>query len=231
VLSFGRGKPVSLLGGGAVLTKQESLHQYLPRPQVKPSTFRDRLTFGLKARVYNVIISPLLYWLLESLPFLHLGETRYHPLLGIDAMDQLRLDMLASNVVRYQNDIAALSRCEKISTMLDLAFKSEPKSGSMSKLINLPTINDMAVKTRLLRYPLLVDESSRARIVEMLKKAGLGVSIMYPVSLPKIAGLEQLLDDKTFRNAEKFAARIVTLPTHAYVNDRVIAKMKAVIDN
>ncbi len=226
VLSFGRGKPVSLLGGGAVLTKKKLLHQYLPKPQVKPSAFKERLIFSLKVRVYNVMISPLLYWLPETLPFLHLGETRYHPLLGIDAMDQLRLDMLAGNIARYQSDVAALSRCKKISAVL----ASSCKSDSVNKLINLPVINDMKVKTRLLRYPLLVDESSRDRVFEMLKKAGLGASLMYPESLPKITGLENILEDKEYKNAEMFAARIVTLPTHAYVNDKVIAKMKAVIE-
>lgn len=230
ILSFGRGKPVSLLGGGSVLIKTalvkteraklEMLYAFLPKPVTKPTTLHSRFLFGLKARVYNVMISPYLYWLPQVLPFLHLGETRYHPLLGIDAMDQLRLDTLASNISRYQQDDGALTRSNKISSVLC----------SSGKVNNLPLIKDIEVNTRLLRYPLLLEEASRDRIYGMLKQAGLGVSIMYPASLPNIIGLEHILDSKEFKNAEAFAARILTLPTHRYVSDKVIAKLKAIFE-
>ena len=218
VLSFGRGKPVSLLGGGAVLTRKNSLYKCLPKPETKPSSWIKQIKFGLKTRLYNVMISPLLYWLPQTLPFLHLGETHYHPLQSIEPMDQSCLNVLASNISRYQCDVEAMSRCQKISDMLE-------SSGNVK---NLPLINDIEVKTRLLRYPLLVEEPSRDGLYETLKQAGLGASVMYPAALPKIAGLEHILDNTVFENAEKFAARIITLPTHRYVSNNVIAKMKTV---
>jgi dTDP-4-amino-4,6-dideoxygalactose transaminase len=220
VLSFGRGKPVSLLGGGAVLTKKTSLYEHLPKPQSAALTLSQRLLFSLKTSIYNAMISPFLYWLPQALPFLHLGETRYHPLMAIEAMDQVRLDVLASNVSRYQNDTEAVTRCEKISSML----------GSLTRVNNLPLINDTEVKQRLLRYPLLVEEASRARVYKKLKQAGLGASTMYPASLPKIAGLSHILDDKRrFINAESFASRLIALPTHSTVSDKSIKKMKALL--
>jgi len=220
VLSFGRGKPVSLLGGGAVLTKNTELFDLLPKPEIKAASIRQRLPFKLKAIIYNVMISPYLYWLLPMLPFLHLGETRYHALKDIEAMDQLRSELIASNMYEYQNDIDATSRCKKISSILD----------SLDNVNNLPRSCKMKENRRLLRYPLLVDAASRDGVYKKLKQAGLGPSTLYPACLPRITGLSHIIDDKKrFPNAEMFASQILTLPTHSYVSDGNIEEMKTIL--
>ena len=220
VLSFGRGKPVSLLGGGAVLTKKTSLLDLLPKAQIKPATFSQRLSFGLKARLYNAMISPFLYWLPQALPFLHLGETRYHVLPEIEAMDQIRNDLLTSNISCYQADTKATGRCEKISTMLN----------SLDGVVDLPQVCAMKVNRRLLRYPVLVESTERDRLYGKLRQAGLGASIMYPASLPEINGLSHIFDKRyVFPNAQAFASRLITLPTHSSVADKDIASMNSLL--
>ncbi len=225
VLSFGRGKPVSLLGGGAVLTKKPSLFDRLPKPQRIATSLSQRFLFTLKARMYNAMISPFLYWLPQALPFLHLGETRYHVLAGIKSLDKERLYLLMSNISRYQGDTEATARCNKISTMLD----------SLDKINNLPRLCHLEENRRLLRYPLLVEVKSRDRVYQKLKQAGLGASVMYPTSLPKIKGLNHILGSKQgdnkqgFPNAEMFASQILTLPTHSAVAEKNIEKMKAIL--
>ncbi|MCK5394574.1 MAG: DegT/DnrJ/EryC1/StrS family aminotransferase [Gammaproteobacteria bacterium] len=222
VLSFGRGKPVSLLGGGAVITKSTSLYRSLPQPDPVPETVIQRLLFSLKSRIYNTMISPFLYWIPQALPFLRIGETRYHNLLSIGAMDRVRLSMLGSNIYRYQNDIEAISRCEKISSMLD----------SLDNVNNLPMINNTEVKPRLLRYPLLVEGVSRNSVYQTLRRAGLGASIMYPAILPKIVGMEFLsVNNQGFPNAEAFASRLITLPTHSYLGEEKLKKIKTILGN
>ncbi len=221
VFSFGRGKPVSLLGGGAVLASTAPLVKLLPQPKTSLTTFHQRFAFNLKAKLYNSMISPLLYWLPQSLPFLHLGETRYHTLQAIEAMDQKRMDLLPANISCYQDDADASIRSEKISLMLDSL------TGSPARLMNLPRLCNIEANRRLLRYPLLLEAESRDR----LKQAGLGVSIMYPASLPKITGVNHLLDDKqSFPNAEDFASRVLTLPTHTAVSDKDIEKIKKILN-
>lgn len=220
VLSFGRGKPVSLLGGGAVLTKNAVLFEQLPKPQRVTTSLGQRFLFALKTRVYNAMISPFLYWLPQVLPFLHLGETRYHALTEIKSLDQERLHLLMSNISSYLGDIEATARCEKISSMLD----------SLEKVNNLPRLCFMEENRRLLRYPLLVEVKSRDRLYQKLKQAGLGVSVMYPTSLPGITGLARLLgNQQRFPNAEMFASRILTLPTHSSVGEKNIKKMEAIL--
>lgn len=222
VLSFGRGKPVSLLGGGAVLVKRgvrelSAFYESLPDLPPRPVAWREKLMYRLKVRMYNLMIAPGFYWIPQSLPFLHLGETRYHPLLGIDAIDQLRLDMLANNIAMYQSD-DSLVRSNKLSAVFD----------SLPGVKNLSLINDIEVNARLLRYPLLVEEAYREKIYQRLKQVGLGVSKMYPTSLPKIDGLDNIVGTGNFKNAESFASRIITLPTHRYVTDGIIEKIKSV---
>lgn len=224
VFSFGRGKPVSMLGGGAVLASTASLLELLPQPKKKITTFRQRVTYILKAKLYNAMISPLLYWLPQSLPFLHLGETRYHTLQVIDAMDQNCMDLLPANISCYQDDSNASIRCEKISLMV------ESLTDLQDRLSNLPRVCNIEAKRRLLRYPLLLDAALRDCAYQSLKQAGLGASIMYPASLPKIPGMNHLLDDKqSFPNAEDFASRVLTLPTHTGVSEKDIDKMQIIL--
>jgi len=224
VFSFGRGKPVSMLGGGAVFVNNSHLFKLLPRPEKILTPFRQQLMYALKAKLYNAMISPYLYWLPQSLPFLHLGETRYHTLQAIEAMDQKRIDLLPANISCYQDDVDAAARCEKISLML------ESLANIQGKLWDLPRVCNVKENRRLLRYPLLLKASSRDSVYQKLEQAGLGASIMYPVSLPKIPGVNHLLDGKQkFPNAEDFASRVLTLPTHAGVTEADVDKMKVVL--
>jgi len=220
IFSFGRGKPVSLLGGGAVLCQKMDLYDALPEPPVGSIKLMQRLTYNMKAGMYNAVISPRLYWLLQSLPFLHLGETRYHKLYNIAAMDPLRLRYLARNVLSYQNDDMALQRNRDISSMLD----------SIDNVVNLPQVCKLRKGRRLLRYPVLLDEATRDHCFQELAKAGLGASILYPASLPNIDGVDAVLSTGSlFPNASAFASSLLTLPTHTSVSVRDINKMKSIL--
>ncbi|MCK4707748.1 MAG: DegT/DnrJ/EryC1/StrS aminotransferase family protein, partial [Gammaproteobacteria bacterium] len=75
VLSFGRGKPVSTLGGGAVLCNNDDLKKGLPKEGLV-FKYRKRVEFiqyRLKIFIYNLLLHPRLYFIPNSLPFLKLG--------------------------------------------------------------------------------------------------------------------------------------------------------------
>jgi len=220
VLSFGRGKPVSLLGGGVVLAKKSVMFDLLPVVEQKEAFFIQQRLFLLKARLYNALLSPYIYWLPQALPFLHLGETRYHALDGLEAMDEARLCLLACNISCYQNDYKAAALHDKISSLLD----------TLDKVENLPKECKMHANRRLLRYPLLVDAASRDRLVVKLGQSGLGPSTLYPASLPGITGVPDVFDhNQEYPNAEMFASRLITLPTHSNVKDKDIEKMLTIL--
>jgi dTDP-4-amino-4,6-dideoxygalactose transaminase len=223
VLSFGRGKPVSLLGGGAVLFRESAWRDLLPRDITSSDTGAGQwVSFRLKAAVYNRMISPWLYWLPQSLPFLHLGETRYHTLPDIEAMDAVRQAVLPGNLAVYRHDDMAVQKAlaEGLDD-LDLAGRD---------IIDLPKICRTPPERRLLRYPLLIRATDRDRLYEKLKHAGLGPSGMYPAALPGICGLKELLAEQgPFPAAELFSTRILTLPTHHGVRQVDIGEMCRVL--
>ena len=223
VLSFGRGKPVSLLGGGAVLFREAAWADLLQQATVPSETGAGQwASFRLKSVLYNGMISPWLYWLPQSLPFLHLGETRFHTLPSIEAMDAVRRALLPANLAVYRDDDMAVQKAlvERLGD-LDLAARG---------IIDLHRACQTPPERRLLRYPLLIRATDRDRLYEKLKHCGLGPSGMYPAALPGISGLEELLAGQgPFPAAEGFATRILTLPTHTGVRQADIAKMRRVL--
>ncbi|MGW8228057.1 MAG: DegT/DnrJ/EryC1/StrS family aminotransferase [Gammaproteobacteria bacterium] len=218
VLSFGRGKPVTLLGGGAVLVRDPALGKLLPEGT---SHYGSGDLIRLMALIYNFMSSPYLYWIPQGLPFLRLGDTRYHPLTAIESMDAARLRLLDRNISDYQhhtNDVQA--------AMADIV-KGTSTSGEA--WVDLPAVCRAQPHRRLLRYPLLVQAERRDRIYHRLRKTGLGPSLLYPSSLPRIPGLKDLLSDQgNFPAAEAFAGRILTLPTHDRVRQADIRKIREI---
>ena len=219
VLSFGRGKPVTLLGGGAVLVRNGALGRLLTEGSGQYNAGR---LFGLTARLYNLMRSPYLYWIPLSLPFLHLGETRYHPLTAIETMDPVRLRLLSRNVSKYQhhtNDVQAA-----------LADIARGLGDGGEAWIDLSAVCRVQPHQRLLRYPLLVQAEWRDRVYHRLRNAGLGPSLLYPSSLPRIHGLENLLRGQgDFPAADAFARRILTLPTHEGVRKADVCRIREIL--
>ncbi len=207
VLSFGRGKPVSLLGGGAVLCKDKKLSALLPTSRL-PDHDEAKVGYRAKTALYNAMINPRLFWIPAALPFLHLGETRYHPLADIFGMDDLQKNLLSVNIEAYQ--ARSLSAQRQISDMFAPFTESYPES-----CLELPKLCDTRPERPLLRYPILLKGEMRNRVLARLSANGLGGSPMYPTVLTAIEGLEQILDSSiNYPNAVKFAANFITLPTH-----------------
>ena len=212
VLSFGRGKPVSLLGGGAVLFRDDRYAGLLPDTEGPGRIPRgNAAVFGIKARLYNRMLSPRIYWLPQVLPFLHLGETRFHPLHGIASMDAGRRALLPVNVEAY------CRRHER--GMTDMAaLMAAIQSGGHAGIVDLPAVCGCPSPNGLLRYPLLLASEKRDAVYQRLRR--LGASSMYPAVLPAIEGLGTLLANAgAFPAASDFAVRLLTLPLHGRMSD------------
>jgi len=224
VLSFGRGKPVSLLGGGAVLSRKGlAAGNLLPETATTADTgIWGQISFRLKAMLYNRMINPRLYWLPQALPFLHLGETRYHALTSIDAMSRAQLSILVANLKTYRND--------KIPAQNNLMAMLKTINLENCGITDLPRACKIPKNRRLLRYPLLMESELRDSLYTQLRGAGLGPSQMYPAALPEIPGLESLLSDQgAFPGATSFAKQLLTLPTHQQVRQTDIDKIRQIL--
>lgn len=218
IYSFGRGKPVSVLGGGAVLISNSELAErvrlvHCDVQRVESVSWRNQL----KIRAYNRLLSPRLYWLPNMLPFINLGATVYHPLLEIKQMDLFGVEILGDNIAEYW-------RRDKVAQ--DLLAQGVASRGS-GVVVDLARQCCGEKVPRLIRYPLLARSGElRDKLCERLNKKGLGPSKMYPDTLPNIKGLERLLEGQgCTSNAKSFSQQIFTLPLHDGVSEKTILRI------
>lgn len=201
ILSFGRGKPVSVLEGGAVLAREADIETNLPRP-VAAACSGD-----LKRRLYNFLRAPRRYWLPQALP-LGLGATRFKPLVKLEGLCDTTLALLPTNIanqlVEYRARQAQMRALVAKTRALDLAQACG------------------ADDARLLRYPILAPDAATAtRWYGKLDAAGTGASRLYRAALGDIAGLRERLGGD-YPHARDFAARLITLPLHRDVGPRAL---------
>ncbi len=220
VLSFGKGKPVSLPGGGALLIRNSELNNHIKTYSSEKLSFFDRLKLRAIPPLYNCLISPLLYWLLESMPGSKLGETHYDVLDDISTMNSIQGKHLAENIRRYQQ------RDQTTQLAIKEVLDTFPE-----KVYDLPSHCNSYNGQRLLRYPVLLPTAaSRETVLAELINAGAGASPFYPSVLPSITGVaEHVVCHSALPHATDFAARLITLPTHTNVTNRHIFALKSAL--
>lgn len=222
VLSFGRGKPVNLMGGGAVLCNDNSLNVYLEQPlftgEKSKRAFLKRKT---KVSLYNRLINPATFWWIDKVPFLKLGETKYKALLSIEGIDWRTFYDLPANLVEYiARDSNVEYRFRQMMIVLD------DKS-----VVDIVSLCEKSGGSRLLRYPLLLKSyADREGALTALYLSGVGVSKMYKKPLSEIEGMSGFFNTKGhYPNAASFADRLITLPTHSRVRDRSLDTIEFIL--
>ena len=217
VYSFGKGKPVCLLGGGALSVVDAAYQNYAPTGDITPDYKKTSIAKAMLNRVkylaYNLVLTPYAYWLLEVMPFIKLGETRFHPLKSITAMPTDKLIFLKHNIEsyeqRYRNRDSAWQHVTK-----------NPSKNSVAILHNqCPTYK----KQQLLRLPLLCDDPYlRNEFYALSENRGFGGSKLYADILPKILDMPcSLIADSAIVNAVDFSKRLLTLPTHSNADEKI----------
>lgn len=213
-LSFGRGKPVSLLGGGGLLIRSDR--------GCSPGEISAVMNSGrlrLSTHVYNALLHPRLYPLVSRNPLLKLGQTRFKPLAEIAAMDAVRGELLGANVDKH------LSRSRWRETLLREALVASGLS-----VVDLAASAGLRRK-RLLRYPVLLPNGvSRDYVLHRLRHAGLGVTAMYQRALPDIEEVDARVELRGgVEHARQFASRLLTLPVHNGVTESHIRKIGGIL--
>lgn len=218
ILSFGKGKPVALLHGGALIIKNQKLDEHIVRPQPDASGFAlFAARQYLKILAYNMVIRPRVYWALKYIPLLHLGETRYKPLSAIEPMKPASVEMLEHNLRSFHGRMNVAAYFREALTLL-----------SGEQIINLPMACDCS-DSRLLRYPLLLEsKAQRNDCLRSLRAKGLGASTMYPAVLPAIKGVNLPFAPNDYPNAADFADRLITLPLHSDVTVSAVNEIVSV---
>ena len=205
VLSFGRGKPVNLMGGGALLYKaqySDAVSEQVSELTVRAVTIDTK--WLLKRWLFHRLMGPALYGFMLRIPGLRLGETRYHRLETIERLS-IPESLIQEGVRRF---------CDRAELLA--AYRE-----GLAPLAKAGWI--ILTESRALRIALLAPDAKTCRAsLAALNAKGIGANGFYERCLPDIHGVSEYLaqSSECFPNAQSFARRLVTLPSHDDVSPR-----------
>ena len=198
ILSFGRGKPVPLGGGGALLCREEG--------RGSPPEIRGGGWLGAAAlAATSLLANPGWYRIPESIPLLGIGTTQYDP--GFDPGVPFRR-WQGSLAVRMLEELPRLER-ERSHNAARLLSRLEGLSG-----LEFPA---PARAEGPLRLPLLAPSRRvREALLPALRERGVSASRLYPGGLTEIVELRPHLagESERFPGARELADRLLTLPVY-----------------
>jgi perosamine synthetase len=222
--SLGRGKPMTTMGGGVILTNNDQLKDKISSEigiLTQHSTLiTQHFKFLLESLVYSIFINPRLYWIPEMFPLLHLGETIYDPEFSIGPFTKIQAQqglvalkrLKGENALRYEKGRNYLKKLSQRNGMFS------PKPIDASSPIYL-------------RYPIfLKDKDQRDMTYQNIKLQGLGGHFMYPSSIGDIDEISVHFNRKSNQEiGRQVAERLLTLPTHAFLREKDIKKVEKLL--
>jgi dTDP-4-amino-4,6-dideoxygalactose transaminase len=218
VLSFGRGKPLNLLRGGALaIHADRPLLAAAPAratgaaARVKEAVFSSRTV----ALAFNTITHPWVFGIASRMPGLGLGDTRFEALHSLTQPSFAFWGALGPAFETYSSE-----RWESPWTKVQRDWETLGIRG-LTLLTSHPRGNG-----RQLRCALLTDDPrQRDLLIAALNRRGLGASAMYAVALGQVADIPaDVAAQGPFPNASRLAERLFTLPTHASVTADVVSE-------
>lgn len=198
VLSFGRGKPLCGLGGGARWLSADDAGQ--PARRVGAG---DRARASLRALGYDAARQPALLRVLSAVPQLGIGETDYDPEFARGGIDGAALCLAAAAATDFERAAALrAATAEALAARIVAASAFAPL---------LPPDGARGVFPRLG----VLAPDLRAREAALGACFPHGAARFYPTPLGAIRALApHLAGDAACPGARAFCDRLLTLPTH-----------------
>jgi hypothetical protein len=219
VLSFGRGKPLNLLGGGLLVSERKPVG-LTAWPRL--GFFKDAVASSWPAAlVFNRLTRPEWFSLLTKLPGSTIGTTQYHHLGALRQLPARALSRIGPALKGY-----ATKSGYNANVWRDAVWRWREFG-----IIELVGADGARAPDARLRLALLApDRALRDRIVNALTADGLGATAMYGRPLPEISSVpEQIRAQGPFTNASKLADGLFTLPTHEFVNAKTVRRTDEII--
>ena len=212
VLSFGRGKPMNLLTGGALvdcLTGDD-----WAAPSGKYSARHTMLANPAAALAFNVLTRPRPYWVLSQLPGSRLGRVVYKELLtDTSPLSHGAWARINAAFGEYQKQPSYARR------LWDSAIDEWKALGILPLEGPTPEIQMEPLRLALLAP----NRAARDDILSRLTRAHLGASRFYGTTLPRVCRVPECVRCQgPFPNAEALADRLFTLPTHSLVTEETV---------
>ena len=222
ILSFGRGKALCGMGGGAILLPAEVDAQFLQvlEQQVLPavSTLRNLKSLMLAVLAW-MLEHPLLYTVPASLPFLGLGETHCDLSFPIERISEMQSLLALSQLGSLSQEVRE-RRGRKEFYEAELRGLSNLSLPSLSRSGNVD----------LLRFPLVFfSVEVRKEQLRRLSEAGLGVNASYPRTIDAYPEFDAHVSFGDISGARTVAERILTLPVHRHASERARGQIVEII--
>jgi len=202
LFSLSRGKNITAVDGGVVVTNDESLEKQMTAIEIERVGHVEHLTLILKAVVLSFLLYPCCYWLPRSIPSLKIGASVFEPRFVVQRFTAFQAG-IARQMLKRLDCINAERR--KIAERFTGLF-----SGNNSVVLPQVVAGGEPV---FLRFPVMVSR----RVVE---KPELGVIRSYPFPVQYIQGITPFLSvNKKVPGAMVLVELTLTLPTHCFVTD------------
>lgn len=208
LFSLSRGKNITAVDGGIVLTDRDDLAdalQAMPELFAAGSRIRPARSLAL-ALALMVMLHPRAYWLPASLPFLGIGASVFDPDFRLEGLDALRVG-LARSVLGRLDDLNAAR--QRTAASMRAGLRGVPGVRVVQAADGTSPVY--------LRLPILPISGAWPENLALKAKA-LGVTRSYPLALHRIPGLAPFLASTgEYPAASMLAENLLTLPTHAHV--------------
>ena len=236
LVSFGRGKAICGIGGGAVIVPQSGFIQpggkmidLLTANDLRVAKAAGR-GGGIGSSLKDFFIGtmaallerPGLYSLPQRMPFLKLGET------------EIKSDfpMGRPSAVALLHALIQLKGAEKTSLVLRAnALRWADRlsgSGVIQPFLERGGRDDTGIVP--IRYPIVfAEEEQRTAALKALSEAGLGATASYPDTINNYPELRAYAQKSNTAIAQSVAHRILTLPVHRGVRESDLDRATAII--
>jgi len=219
--SFGRGKPLSAIHGGLVVTISEKIYKKaleIYENLYSPSS-SENIKYFPYAGFYDLLSSPYLYWMPQKIPSMHLGETIFEP-------DFPLTKGLKTSGHIIEGLLDSLERGKKGRMVRSQWYNNELPDTPIFKKPSRP-------EYPFHRYPLLIkDRAVRDKIMKELKSVGISGALFYPCPLNELPGLCDILQDsQVYTKAKQLSHSLITLPVHEGVTSRDMHNIKSVTES
>ena len=220
--SLGRGKAISAVAGGVILTNRDDIACNLKKiiQGLSYCSLFEVLRLIGYAISLAIFIDPLFFWIPMAIPFLRLGETLYDPDFRMRKISSFQAGLARDwrdRIKSFRNTRAEHSRFWARVTEQDMFSNFVKQDRALPDLI---------------RFPVRVeDESLRKRILDDSDKRGLGIVPGYPDSIDGIQELKRSFEGEDFPAARRLARQLITLPVHPIVSRKDREKIRRLILN
>ena len=217
IYSLGRGKNLSAMGGGVLVTDDDDLDARLRERAAEARVGAGSASF-LRSAVYSVALHPALYG--AAVRLVEVGVSRFDLRFQFSVPSGFKRSLAARLVPGLPAVTAA-----RVAAARHYAELLAGHGGIV------PVAAHPGAEPAYLRYPVLVTPAARGRVYHRLAREGLGAAVMYPEPVHRIPGVSAHLAERSadLPGADRLARSLLTLPTHPFATAKHRERIAAIL--